>query len=56
MICLLERLQNSSAGNIGGLAKKSEGTQQPKDDSNHNDNIEDALDLAIHRQVIVDEI
>jgi hypothetical protein len=56
MISLPEWSQNSSAGSVGCLAKKSEGSQQPKDDSDHNDNIEDTLDLAIHRQVIVDQI
>jgi hypothetical protein len=41
---------------VAKLSEKPEGSHEPKDDCNHHDNVEDTLDLAVHRQIVVDEV
>jgi hypothetical protein len=41
--------------NVARMVEHTKGKQQPYDDTDYHDNIQDILDFAIHRDVIIDE-
>jgi hypothetical protein len=54
-VALPDRATSHSASEADP-AKHTERLKQPQDDNNHDHYVEDILDFAIHRQVIVDEV